>query len=63
MTIRLYSYAIIERGLTWNQVNEAIRLANASVAGKHFRYYFHKFDEDQGKSNGFSLLAMPNDLL
>lgn len=59
MYIRLYSCTVIQDGLTWEQVSKAVELANASEAGKHFRFYFYKFKNDEGKHNCFSLLSMP----
>src|SRR5690349_10506078 len=60
MQIRLYNYSVLARDLTWEQVQEAISLARAGEAGKHFRFYEHLDDQATHPVKRWQLLSMPN---
>jgi hypothetical protein len=59
MRIKLYSYAVVASGLTWEQVDEAEAKANVSEAAKQFRFHRHAFEPKAHPVKCWSLLATP----
>lgn len=59
MVIRLFSYSVVARGLTYEQVQKAIALANASEAGQHFHFHEHLDDQANDAVKRWALHAMP----
>jgi hypothetical protein len=59
MDIRLCKPSVVIKGLTWNQVQDAIRKAEKTEANEHFHFFHYETPERNGAIDGFHLLAMP----
>ena len=61
MEIRLCTFSVLEKRLTWQQVQQAIKLAKESPANEHFMFYYRESSDRGGSVAGYDLLAMPRD--
>lgn len=60
MVIRLFSYSVVARGLSWEQVLQAKELANKSEAGKQFQFAESLDEQSTHPIKRWALHAMPN---